>query len=102
MPKSQGVLALDGEVAFCGQSVQLLARASFRENILFGLPYDETMYRRALLCTHCEELVVDLLPDKVKAHIYTFIHEHHNIQLRAQGYMHPIASAKQSHVLWME
>ena len=40
----------------------LLARASLRDNILFGLPYDANMFQRALECTHCYEFVVNVLP----------------------------------------
>ena len=62
MPRKQGTLEVNGEVAYCGQSVQLLARATLQENILFGLPLDLEMYERAMTCTHCQEWVADVLP----------------------------------------
>jgi len=71
MPKKQGTLEVNGEVAYCGQSVQLLARATLRENILFGLPLDVEMYERALMCTHCQEWVADVLPSGI--HSFSFV-----------------------------
>jgi len=62
MPRKQGVLLVDGEVAYSAQMVHLLARATLCENIIFGLPFDPAMYLRALECTHCQEMVADLLP----------------------------------------
>jgi hypothetical protein len=65
MPKIQGTLEVNGEQAYCGQSVQLLARATLQENILFGLPADYEMYQRAMECTHCKEYVADMLPNGI-------------------------------------
>jgi ABC-type transport system involved in cytochrome bd biosynthesis fused ATPase/permease subunit len=65
MPRKQGVLVVDGEIAHCGQVTKLLARGSLLENIVFGLPYDVAMLNRALQCTHCQEHVVDQLPKGV-------------------------------------
>ena len=62
MPCKQGALMVNGDVAYCGQVVKLLARGSLRDNIVFGLPFDPNMLNQALQCTYCQQYVVDIMP----------------------------------------
>lgn len=44
-----GVIARQGRVAYVAQR-PFIANATLKENILFGLPFDQEMYQRALFC----------------------------------------------------
>jgi ABC-type multidrug transport system fused ATPase/permease subunit len=50
MPRDRGNVQLVGKLFYCLEH-PLLIDGTIQENILFGLPYDEAMYKRALYCS---------------------------------------------------
>lgn len=50
MPLDRGNVQLVGKLFYCLEH-PLLIDGTIQENILFGLPYDEAMYKRALYCS---------------------------------------------------
>ena len=50
MQKKQGRLHVVGKLYFCHEET-LLVDGTVKDNILFGLPYDADMYKRALYCS---------------------------------------------------
>ena len=60
MKRRAGRVALSGSVGYCAQTAWI-QNASLRDNVLFGLPYDERRYREVLKV--CElERDLDILP----------------------------------------
>ena len=54
MPRERGQVHVAGKSYLC-QPEPLLIDGTIQDNILFGLPYDEAMYKRALYCSCLEE-----------------------------------------------
>ena len=54
MPRERGNVQVAGQVFLCLEH-PLLVDGTIQENILFGLPYDEAMYKQALYCSCLDE-----------------------------------------------
>jgi ABC-type multidrug transport system fused ATPase/permease subunit len=60
MQRTSGSVLFRGSIAYCQQSAWI-QNATLRDNILFGLPFDELKYKNTLkVC--CLEHDIDLLP----------------------------------------
>ena len=67
-----------GSVAYVAQQAWIL-NTTLRENVLFGLPFDEARYKRAL-DSSCLTRDIDMLPAKDMTEIGT---RHHTIPHRS-------------------
>jgi ABC-type multidrug transport system fused ATPase/permease subunit len=59
MPRERGQLHVAGKLFLCREQ-PLLIDGTIQENILFGLPYDEAMYKRALYCSGLDDRLKQL------------------------------------------
>lgn len=61
MKRTRGTGGIGGTVSFCPQS-PWIQNATLRDNVLFGLPFDETKYWNAIRCAALER-DLEILPD---------------------------------------